>query len=189
MSSDPTNPKLSSMLQSPTIAVAAAFALRMALLWLSHYHQNPVAPRFETVGLETSLVAASLAAGKGFFGPYPGYQATTAVLPPVYPFLGAIGYKLFHGDSYAATVFFQVINCIFSAATCWPICAVGKKLFGGRIGLASAWFWVFFPYAVLLPLEWTWDQSLSALMMALIIAATLALSESTSSTSLPWTGY
>jgi 4-amino-4-deoxy-L-arabinose transferase-like glycosyltransferase len=185
----PSNRTLASALRSPALAVAAAFGLRMVLLWLSHYHENPTAPRFETVGLESSLVAASLAAGKGFFGPYPGYQATTAVLAPVYPFLGSIGYKLFHGDSFAATVWFQIINCIFSAATCWPIYAIGKKLFGGKIGLASGWFWVFLPYAVLLPLEWTWDQSLSALMLALIILATLVLSESTSPSSLGWTGY
>jgi dolichyl-phosphate-mannose-protein mannosyltransferase len=184
-----SNRKLSSLLRSPALAAAVAFALRMVLLWLSHHNENPAAPRFESVGLESSLVAASIAAGKGFFGPYPNYQATTAVLAPVYPFLGSIGYRLFHGDSFAATVFFQIINCVFSAVTSWPIYAIAKKLYGTGVGLASAWLWVFFPYALLLPLEWTWDQSLSALMLALVIWATLTLSESKSSSSLPWTGY
>jgi hypothetical protein len=183
------NRKIASVLQSPALAVVAAFGLRVVLMWLSHYHENPTNPRFETMGLESSLLAASIAAGRGFYGPYPDYQATTAALAPVYPFLGAIGYKLFHLDSFAATIFLQFINCIFSAATCWPIYAIGKKLFGGNVGLGSAWLWVFFPYSVLLSLEWTWDQSLGTLILALIVLATLALRDSDSTSSLQWSGY
>jgi hypothetical protein len=181
--------RIASILKSPALAVVAAFGLRVTLLWLSHHHENPTNPRFETMGLESSLIAASIAAGRGFFGPYPDYQATTAALAPVYPFLGAIGYKLFHLDSFAATIFLQFINCIFSAATCWPIHAIGKKLFSAKVGLGSAWLWVFFPYSVLLSLEWTWDQSVSALMLALIVLATLVIGDSVSSSSLQWSGY
>ena len=169
------------------LAVAAAFALRMVLLWLSHHRENPSSPRFETVGLEAHLVASSLAAGKGFFGPYPRYQALTACLAPVYPFLWAIGEKLFHLNFSRSIVFCQLMNSVFSAATCWPIFGIGERVFSRRIGLASAWVWVFLPYAVLFPLEWTWDQSLSALMLALIIFVTFRLSESGPLLSL--TGY
>ncbi len=139
------------------------------------------------MGTEARLVAFSLAQGKGFFGPYPGYQAITACLAPVYPFLWASGIKLFRLDTFGATVFSQAMNCVFSAATCWPIFAVGKRVFGERIGLASAWLWVFLPYALLMPLEWSWDQSLAALLLAWIVQATFALRESDST--LSWTGY
>jgi dolichyl-phosphate-mannose-protein mannosyltransferase len=176
-----------SILRSPHFAVAIALAVRMVLLWLSHYHEDRSNPKFETVGLEARLVAFSLAQGRGFFGPYPGYQAITACMAPVYPFLWAIGIKLFHLGDFGATVFAQGMNCAFSAATCWPIFAIGKRLFGAKIGLASAWLWAFLPYAVLLPLEWTWDQSLDALLLALVVQATFALRESDSSVS--WTGY
>jgi hypothetical protein len=175
------------ILHSPNFAVAVAFTLRIALLWLSHYHEDRNYPRFVTVGLEGRLVAYSLANGKGFFGPYRGYQAVTAIIAPVYPFLWAIGIKLLDLGDFGATVFAQVMNCVFSAATCWPIFAIGKRVFGEKIGLASAWFWGFLPYAVLLPLEWTWDQSLAALLLALIVQATFALRESDSS--LSWSGY
>ena len=157
------------------------------MLWLTHHHEDRSNPRFMTVGLEARLVAFSLAQGKGFFGPYPGYEAITACIAPVYPFLLAIGIKLFHLDAFGSTVFAQAMNCAFSAATCWPIFAIGKKLFGENVGLASAWVWGFLPYAVLLPLEWVWDQSLSALLLALIVQATFALLDSDSS--LSWTGY
>src|SRR5882762_2606566 len=174
-------------LRSPALAVVAAYGLRMAVLWLSHHNEDPVHPGFQTVGLENDLIALSLAKGKGFFGPYPGYEAVTAVLAPVYPFLSAIGYKLFRLDFFGGLLFCQTMNSAFSAATCWPIYSIGKKVFGERVGLASAWLWVFLPYAVLFPLEWTWDQSLGALPLALIMSATFALRHSTSSP--PWPGY
>ena len=187
MYSPRTKQIVAATLQSPNLAVAVAFAFRIALLWLSHYHEDHNSPRFPTVGLEGRLVAISLANGKGFFGPYPHYQAVTACIAPVYPFLWAIGIKLFDHGRFGATVFAQTMNCIFSAATCWPIFAIGKRAFGEKIGLASAWFWAFLPYAVLLPLEWSWDQSLAALMLALIVQATYALRESDSP--LSWSGY
>ena len=187
MSSVLTKRTLASVLRSPALAVVAAYGLRMVLLWLAHHNEDPVNPRFETIGLENNLVAMSLARSKGFFGPYPGYEAVTAVLAPVYPWMSAIGYKLFHLDYFGGMLFCQTMNSAFSAATCWPIHAIGKKVFGERVGLASAWLWVFLPYAVLFPLEWTWDQSLAALMLALIVCATLNLRESTSA--LHWSGY
>lgn len=187
MFSPRTNRVAASLFRSPSLAVAVALALRIALLWLTHHGEDRSNPAFETVGLEARLVAFSLARGKGFFGPYPGYEALTACVAPVYPFLLAIGIKLFNLDAFGSTVFAQAMNSAFSAATCWPIFAIGKKIFGQKVGLASAWLWAFLPYAVLLPLEWVWDQSLSALLLALIVQATFALRESDSS--LSWMGY
>src|SRR6202790_2709799 len=181
MFSDRTDRRLRSVLRSPALAVVVAYALRMLLFWLSHHYEDFAHPKYETVGMENNLVALSLATGKGFFGPYPGYEAVTAVIAPVYPFLSAIGYKLFHLDSFAGVIFCQTMNSAFSAATCWPIHAVGKKLFGEKLGLSSAWLWVFLPYAVLFPLEWTWDQSLSALVLTIIVLVTYILGKKESS--------
>jgi hypothetical protein len=85
MSSVLAKSKFAPVFRSPALAVVAAYALRMVLMWLSHHNEDPINPRFETVGLENNLVAVSLAMSKGFFGPYPGYDAVTAVLAPIYP--------------------------------------------------------------------------------------------------------
>jgi hypothetical protein len=183
---DQTGRKLASVLRSPTLAVVVAYALRMALLWLSH-QKEAAHPMLQVLGLEEGRVAWSLATGKGFFGPFPGYETVTAWLAPVYPFLWAICIKVWHLNSEALILLSQTMNCAFSAATCWPIFAIGKKVFGERVGLASAWVWVFLPYAILMPLEWTWDQSLAALILALIVDATLGLRESMSP--LSWSAY
>ncbi len=186
MLSDLTRRKLASIDRSSTLAVTVAYALLMVLLWLTN--QGGTAHHvFQVLGLEEGRVAWSLATGKGFFGPFPGYEAVTAWLAPVYPFLWAICLKLWHLNSEAIILLSQTMNCAFSAATCWPIYSIGKKLFGEKVGLASAWAWVFLPYAILMPLEWTWDQSLAALLLAWIVDATLSLRESMSP--LSWSGY
>ena len=186
MFSDQTGRKLTRILRSPALAIVVAYALRMALLWLSQ-QKEAAHPKFQVLGLEEGRVAWSLATGKGFFGPFPGYEAVTAWLAPIYPFLWAICIKLSHLNSGALILLSQTMNCAFSAATCWPIFAIGKKLFGEKVGMASTWVWVFLPYAILMPLEWAWDQSLAAFILALIVDATLRLRESMSP--LYWSGY
>jgi 4-amino-4-deoxy-L-arabinose transferase-like glycosyltransferase len=183
---DPVRRRLTPVLRSSTLAVVVAYLLRMALLWLSS--EKAIAhPTFQVLGMEEGRVAWSLATGKGFSGTFPGYESVTAWLAPVYPFLWAICIRLSRLNSEAAVLLGQTMNCAFSAATCWPVYSTGKKLFNEKVGLASAWMWVFLPFAILIPLEWAWDQSLSALILALIVDATLRLRESMSP--LSWSGY
>src|ERR1700688_3409532 len=157
---------LASTLRSPALAVVAAFMLRMALLWLTNRDEDAHLS-FQVLGLESGRVAWSLATGRGFFGPFPGYETATAWLAPVYPFLWSLCFRLVRLNASVGILLGQTMNCAFSAATCWPIYAIAKKVFGEAIGLASAWLWVVLPYAILMPLEWTWDQSLAALVLAL----------------------
>src|SRR5205085_6620741 len=46
------------------------------------------------------------------------------------------------------------------------------------IGAAAAWLWAVFPNAVMVPFEWIWDTSLSALLAAALLWSTLRLAES-----------
>lgn len=180
------SPSAASILRSPTLAVVAAYSVRMLLLWASQHSRVARSP-FEPVGLEEGMVALSLAKGKGFFGPFPGYDAFTAWLAPMYPFLWAVFYKIFRVNSEGLVLVGQVMNCAFAAATCWPVFSISKRLFGEKIGLAAAWAWVFLPYGILMPLEWAWDQSLAALVLAVIVDVTMRLQDS--STPLHWSGY
>lgn len=59
--------KVSSILCSPALAVVAAYALRMFLMWLSHYKEGEHS-MLPVTGLEEGMVALSLATGKGFSG-------------------------------------------------------------------------------------------------------------------------
>lgn len=182
----PKKSKISLILCSPTLAVIAAYLLRMFLLWLSQ-HKDGMEPTLRLWGLEEVLVAVSLAHGKGFFGPFPGYEAPTAWLAPGYPLLWAICIRLTRLPVWGYVWLAQVLNSAFSAATCWPIFSIAKKVFGEKVGLASTWVWVFLPYSILMSLEWTWDQCVAAFLFAVIVDATLRLRESSSP--LRWSGY
>jgi len=178
--------KVSSILCSPALAVVGAYALRMLLMWLSHYKEGEHS-MLPVTGLEEGMVALSLATGKGFFGPFPGYAAPTAWLAPGYPAMWALAIRLTHIYSGTTVILAQTLNCAFSAATCWPIFSIGKKLFGEKVGLASCWLWVFLPFSILMSLEWTWDQCVTAFLLALIVDFTFRVRNSMSP--LQWSGY
>jgi 4-amino-4-deoxy-L-arabinose transferase-like glycosyltransferase len=99
----------------------------------------------------------------------------------------ALAIRLTHLYSGAMILLAQTLNCAFSAATCWPIFSIGKKLFGERVGLASCWLWVFLPFSILMSLEWTWDQCVTAFLLALIVDVTFRVRASMSP--LQWSGY
>lgn len=162
---------LGAALRSPATAVAAALLLRLGFLWLAHQSAN-----FFTVGQEAGNIAWALARGDGFSSPLVGMQGPTAWVAPVYPVLLALGFKLLSMNPYHVVIFAQALNSIFSALTCWPIYLIGKRLFSTRVALASCWTWALLPTAILFPLEWIWDQSLSAFLLTALLSATPYLS-------------
>ncbi len=172
---------------SPTAAVTAAFLLRVFFLWLSHHHEDMIHSRFVCWGLEALMIANSLAVGRGFAEPFPHYVSTTAWLAPVYPWLVSFGQLLFHLRGHALAIFAQVLNIIFSSLTCYPIYFLAKRIYGPSTALGATWLWAFLPTAILMPIEWTWDQSLSALLLCLLLCFTYHLGES--STPGHWAAY
>jgi len=60
-------------------------------------------------------------------------------------------------------------------------------MFGKALGRAAAWVWVVLPMSVFFSTVWVWDTALTALMLALVVAATLKIRGSESMRS--WIGY
>ena len=177
------------LLGSSWFAVAVAFGVRVFLCVLSHRAESKLHLGLQVIGREAGFIAWSLASGKGFSNPFPGYETATGWLAPVFPALWSVGFRIFNPNTSNGGVYFcQVMNSAFSAFTCWPVYWLGKKLFSSRIGLTASWTWVFMPLAILFPLEWAWDQSLSALMLALLLCATYKLRE-VPAESMAWSGY
>jgi len=178
-------------LRSPLTAAAGALLLRLLFLDLAYQAGG----NFFPVGQEAGNIAWSLALGHGFSSPLSGMQGPTAWVAPAYPALLALGFKLLSMNPYHVVIFGQVLNSIFSALTCWPVYLIAKKLFNPGIALASSWAWAVLPTAILFPLEWIWDQSLSALLLTGILCATLYLAGEPSIGSgrmrrpLLWAGY
>jgi hypothetical protein len=172
---------------SLALIVVIALGARVAFAWNQEHKM-----RADLVGLvpflnETGNIAYSLAAGHGFSSPYWQETGPTAWLTPVYPTLVAVIFKIF--GIHTAHSFFAIVflNILFSAATCVPLFYIGKRVGGLGVGSGVAWLWAMFPNAVIIPYEWVWDTSLTALLMATILWATLELAETQSIGA--WCGY
>jgi hypothetical protein len=127
---------------------------------------------------ETGSIGSALVKGKGFSSPFGGDTGPTAWLTPVYPLLVAGVFRvfgIFTNASFFALVF---LNSLFSSAVCIAIFYAGKRIGGLGVAAGAAWLWALFPNAIMVPFEWIWDTSLSALLGATILWATLELAES-----------
>ena len=127
---------------------------------------------------EAGNIAMALATGKGFSSPMRIETGPTAWLSPVYPFMVAAIFRVFGVFTLHAFYAAASLNIIFSAATCVPIYFAGKRIAGIGSASLAAWLWAFFPNAVMIPYQWIWDTSLTALLAATILWAALALTES-----------
>ncbi|MHB8503986.1 MAG: hypothetical protein ACYDHE_23955, partial [Candidatus Acidiferrales bacterium] len=160
------------------LIVISALGARMGFTW----HQERQVPaqvlRIVPFQTETGHIAYSIASGKGFSSPFQRDTGPTAWLAPVYPYLLAGIFKVF--GIYTLPSFFAAVflNIFFSAATCVPIFYTGKRIAGLGVASGAAWLWALFPNAILIPVEWIWDTSLSAFLLAALLWATLELAES-----------
>jgi hypothetical protein len=169
---------LRNLATSLALIVVVAIGVRAGFAWDQARKISPDVLGFVPFQQETGNIAFALASGKGFSNVFRTETGRTAWLAPVYPLLVAAIFKVF--GVFTARAFFACVamNILFSSAACVPIFFVGKRIGGLGVAAAAAWLWVFFPSAVMMPFEWIWDTSLSALLAALILWATFELAES-----------
>jgi hypothetical protein len=127
---------------------------------------------------ETGHIAYSLASGKGFASPFERDTGPTAWLAPVYPALLAGIFRTFGIYTRASFLAAISLNILFSCATCIPIFHAGRRVAGLGVASLAAWLWALLPNAIMMPFEWIWDTSLSALLAAIILWATVEVAES-----------
>jgi len=127
---------------------------------------------------EVGNVADSLAHGQGFFCLFRQPTGPTAWLAPVYPLLIAAIFKLFGSFTVASFYAAALMNSVFSALACFPLFYAGKRIAGVGVAAAACWVWAIFPSGVMMPFEWIWDPSLSALLAAALLWSTLYVADS-----------
>ena len=127
---------------------------------------------------EAGNVAAALAQGNGFCCLFREPTGPTAWLAPVYPLLVACVFKLFGTFTLWSFYVAVLFNCIFSSLACIPLFHAGKRIGGTATAVLASWLWAIFPSGIILPFEWIWDTSLSVLLAAALLWATLELADS-----------
>ncbi|HLZ91694.1 MAG TPA: glycosyltransferase family 39 protein [Candidatus Acidoferrum sp.] len=170
--------RLSKACTSLSLILLVAFGTRMIFAWDQQRKIPAAALSVAPFAQETGNIGYSLAVGKGFSNPFRRETGPTAWLTPIYPLLVAAAFKLFGLFTVSSFFFLVFLNTLFSAAACVPIFHVGKRVAGLGAGAAAAWLWAVFPSAVMFPFEWIWDTSLSALLAATLVWATLHAADS-----------
>jgi hypothetical protein len=166
------------LLTSVWFIAAAAFVARLAFA----YDQQGKIPHqvLATVPFdqEAGNIALALSQENGFSNLFRQSTGPTAWLAPAYPFLLSKIFSLFGPftiSSFFAAVF---LNIIFSSAVVFPLFHLARRVAGPAIAAASAWMWALLPAAIIMPFEWVWDTSLSALLATTILYLTLRISDS-----------
>jgi hypothetical protein len=167
--------------------LTVAFAARVGFAWDQERKIPRDALAVVPFAQETGNIAYALANGQGFSSPFRNNTGPTAWLVPVYPLLVAGVFRIFAPFTISALNAAVFLNIVFSTGTCVPIFYLGKRYGGRALGSLAAWMWVFSPAAIMLPFEWIWDTSLSALLAALLLWATLRVADSR--TLRDWCGY
>ncbi len=163
---------------SLSLILFIALVLRVSFLW-QYQHDHPrQAVSVVPFLFESGNIAHSLATGQGFASPFRVNTGPTAWMPPVYPLLLAAIFRIFGPYTFRSFLAAALFNIFCATLTCIPIFFAGKRIAGLSVAAAAAWLWAIFPNAILIPVESMWDASLSALLVATILWATMALAES-----------
>jgi 4-amino-4-deoxy-L-arabinose transferase-like glycosyltransferase len=159
------------------------FALRIVcMVWWKSYNFGTLAP-YNEVG----RLIERLATGRGFTAPYGDETGYTAAFPPVYPFLGAIPFKLFGSYTPLARITILAMNCVFGAFNAVLIHKLGLRTLGQRAALLAAWAWALFPVFFRWDISWIWEFSLSAMLLTWVFVLTMDLAEN--GTRKRWMGF
>ncbi len=139
------------------LIVAVALVLRLAVTQLPNFENLMDADHMHA--WEPGNVAEALLAGRGFGSALMSNQVS-AIMPPVYPLVVAVLFKLF-GIHTAASIFAaHVLNCAISALSCIPVFLIARRSFGTRAAWWSAWAWAFSPYGIYFAASWAWSTHL-----------------------------
>jgi 4-amino-4-deoxy-L-arabinose transferase-like glycosyltransferase len=163
---------------SPWLILAVALLFRVGYLWNYENTHPRQAVSVVPFLFESGNIAHSLAVGNGFSSPFRVETGPTAWMPPFYPLLLAVVFRIFGVYTFHSFVAAASLNICFATLTCVPLFFAGKRIGGLGVAAGATWLWAIFPNAILIPVQSMWDASLSALLVAAIVWATLALAGS-----------
>src|SRR5580658_2902269 len=160
------------------LIMLVALALRLVYMWQFqsiHPRQGVSVIPFL---FESGNIAHSLSTGHGFSSPFRVDTGPTAWMTPLFPLLLAGIFRLFGAYTFHAWAAAVLLNISCCTLACIPIYFAAKRIGGIALAAGAAWLWAIFPNAILMPVESMWDACISALLVAAILWATLAIAES-----------
>jgi 4-amino-4-deoxy-L-arabinose transferase-like glycosyltransferase len=146
------------------LIVFVALAVRLVVALLA-YGGRDIVTMLWPRGVEALGIARSLLSGAGFSSPFAVNTGPTAFLTPIYPLILAAVERVFGTATPASAWVIILLQCGFSALTCFAIYMLTAETLDEKIARRAASIWALFPYAVILPTNIIWDSPLSALLL------------------------
>ena len=173
--------------RAPRSIFWVGFALRVACIAIGHTYRIRVIDNHFDFGFEAGRIARSLVQGHGYANPFNGVSGPTAWLPPIYPLLLALAFKLFGVYTNAAAFFVMTVDSLFSALIAPAVYEIAARCFdaygfarrastkAAPVALWSGWLWAVYPAALQYAIHWLWEMSISTCLFtwALVIALRL----------------
>jgi hypothetical protein len=169
---DPSHPRLS--FRAPTVIFWTALFLRIAVILIGRTYRIHHTDNNWEFGYEAGRIAAHVATGHGYTSPFNGPTGPTAWLPPVFPLLLALCFKLFGVYSRLSAFAILAINSVFSSLMAPAVYEIAARCFDAQgiarrsstkaapVALWSAWLWAAYPAALQFAIHWIWEMSVSA---------------------------
>jgi hypothetical protein len=182
-----TGRKGKSQFRAPWAIFWVGFALRVVVILVGHTYRVRTDQGNFNFGFEAGRIARSVATGHGYGNPFNGMSGPTAWLPPLYPLLMAVAFKMFGVYTRAAALALMVVDSAFSAAIAPAVYEIAARCFDVRgiarrgakvaapVALWSAWLWALYPAALQYAVHWIWEMSLTACLFAWAIVVVLRL--------------
>lgn len=122
-------------------------------------------------------VAEALLAGRGFGSPFNSNQVS-AIMPPVYPVIVAVFFKVFGVQTTASILAVHAFDSVLSALASIPVFLMTRRSFGERVAWWAAWGWAFSPYGIYFAASWAWSTHLLLLCLCWLIVLAQQLEQS-----------
>lgn len=162
-----------------------AFLVRLVVVW--RYFKTTSTMDFWTFGFEPSHIAAALARGLGFSSPFTDNGGPTAWLPPAYPWLIEISFRIFGMFSARALECMLAINIACATLTTAAIYRIGLRCFSAEIAFCGALLWAISPDAVAMSVR-IWDIGIASMLGVLVVLWYLRIVQSEART-IDWVIY
>jgi hypothetical protein len=173
--------------RAPRAIFWTAFALRLATILIGHTYRIRTDDNHFNFAFEAGRIARSLVTGQGYANPFDGTSGPTAWLPPTYPLLIALSFKLFGLYTRSAAFFLLACNSLFSALIAPAIYEIAARIFDANniarraskhaapVALWSAWLWAIYPAFLQYAIHWLWEMSLTTCLFTWAIVLALRL--------------
>jgi 4-amino-4-deoxy-L-arabinose transferase-like glycosyltransferase len=144
--------------------ICCALVLRIVIVAFSFLSIATPSYDHGAFGAEMGWVARSLASGHGFSSPFFPSTGPTALVPPLFPALLALVFRMFGIYSANAAFAILALDSIFSALTCIPIYVSLKHVAGERLAQLAGWLWAIYPFAIYFSGAQVWDYALTSFL-------------------------